>query len=373
MLGPQCLAHQDGAGAPVIEVEDIYEAAFSRERFPGLLSNILGAMRAQSGFLGWIDVANQTRFEVEVGNDPAFLQSYMETYAAHDVMRPTLLAADEGVVMPAYDVLQSPVVQGSIFYREWLAPQRVVDNLATNLIKQAQMSATLSVVRTGEAPPFSAAEIEAFRELVPHLRRAVMVQARLVRQENLLAGYRRICAGARNGLILLDADLRILDVDPRTEALTGIQAGQALGQAGGARAFGAAVREAVRGGSPVAVELSRESDGPLTLLCVAQPLPRDPFGDLDAGPSVADAVYVLRVDEPAQVAFASFGRLYGLTPTELRVMSDAFAHADLTNLGERLGMAQATARTHLHRIYEKTGAQGFPALCLLAHRFTLPG
>ena len=93
---------------------------------------------------------------------------------------------------------------------------------------------------------------------------------------------------------------------------------------------------------------------------------------MTAGPGVAHAVHVLRVDRPAAIAFASLATLHGLTPTELRVMTDAFTHADLTRLGERLGMARATARTHLHRIYDKTGTEGFADLCLLAHRFALP-
>lgn len=352
----------------MVDIDEIYDAAFDRSLFQGLLRRIVTAMGAQSGFLGWTDMHSQTRFEVEVGNDPAFLQSYGETYAQHDVLRPELAAADEGVVMHVYDRLQDPEVRGSVFYREWLAPQGIVDNLAVNLIKRDTMFAPMALVRSHGAPPYDAADKARLEALVPHLKRAVYIQSRLIHQANLVSGYQRITSGARNGLVLLDDKLRVLDVDRITQGLTGVRQDQPLGPSAAERAIAAAVQ----GGAPVAVELARGEGQSATLLCVAQPLERDPFGDFAGGPGVAHAVHILRVDEAAEIAFPSMAAHYGLTPTEQKVMADAFAHADLTALGDRLGMARATARTHLHRIYDKTGVDGFAGLCLLAHRFALP-
>lgn len=352
----------------MVDIDEIYDAAFDRELFPALLRKILTAMDAQCGFLAWVDMESQAKFEVQFGNDPAFLRSYAETYAQHDILQPTLQAAAEGVVMHAYEHLQAPEVQGSIFYREWLAPQRIVDNLAVNLIKREQMFAPMAILRTGDAPPFNADDVTRLNAIVPHLKRAIYMQSRLIHQANLVGGYQRITSGARNGLVLLDDKLRVLDIDRNTQALTGLRVDQALGSA----AFEKALSAAVRDDAPVAIELPSEAGEGTTLLCVAQPLERDGFGDFAGGAGVAHAIHVLRVDQPASIAFASMAELYGLTPTELRVMADAFAHADLTSIGDRLGMAKATARTHLHRIYDKTRTQGFAGLCLLAHRFALP-
>ncbi|MDZ4373752.1 MAG: helix-turn-helix transcriptional regulator [Phenylobacterium sp.] len=355
--------------AAMVDIEDIYDAAFDRERFARLLSRILAAVDAQAGFLGWFDMTNQARFEVQHGNDPAFLQSYAETYAAHDILRPELMSAPEGVVMHVYDRLQSPEIRESVFYREWLAPQGMVDNLAINLIKREEMSATLAVLRTGDAPPFGPQEIGVISALVPHLKRAVYMQSRLVHQANLVRGYQRITSGARHGMVLLDEAMRVLDVDHATQAATGLRQDAPLG----ASAFERGVIAAVRDGAPVAVRIDSGDDATsVTLLCVARPLERDPFGDLAGGVPVAHAVHIVRVDHPARIAFDNIAELYGLTPTETRVMADAFVHADLTRIGERLGMARGTARTHLHRIYEKTETDGFASLCLLAHRFALP-
>jgi DNA-binding CsgD family transcriptional regulator len=61
--------------------------------------------------------------------------------------------------------------------------------------------------------------------------------------------------------------------------------------------------------------------------------------------------------------------LYRLTQTELRVLRDAIENSDLAGIGQRLGMASATTRTHLHRIYDKTDTRSFAGLSNLAHRF----
>lgn len=355
-------------GASVVDIDEIYDAGFDRERFRVLLGRIVKSLGAQSGLLGWIDMKRQARFQVEVGNDPAFLQSYAETYAQHDILQPLLGAAPEGELMHVYDDLQRPEIRESVFYREWLAPQGIVDNLAVNLIKRDGVFAPIAIVRTGDAPPFGEAERAALAALVPHLKRAVYMQSRLIQQANLVSGYQRITSGARNGLVLLDEDLRVLDVDAATQALTGLRVDQPPGAGAAERGIAAAIQD----GAPVAVELAGDDGTGPTLLFVAQALERDPFGDVAAGPGVAHAVHVLRVDRASAIAFASMAGLYGLTPTELRVMTDAFTHADLTRLGERLGMARATARTHLHRIYDKTRTDGFAGLCLLAHRFALP-
>ncbi|MDZ4374164.1 MAG: helix-turn-helix transcriptional regulator [Phenylobacterium sp.] len=352
----------------MVDIDEIYDAGFDRERFRVLLGKIVKSLGAQSGLLGWIDMKRQARFQVEVGNDPVFLRSYAETYAQHDVLQPLLGAAPEGVLMHVYDDLQRPEIRESVFYREWLAPQGVVDNIAVNLIKRDGMFAPVAIVRTGDAPPFGEAEKAALAALAPHLRRAVYIQSRLIHQANLVGGYQRIARGSRNGLVLLDEDLRVLDVDPETQVMVGLPIDQPLGPAAAERAIAAAIKDA----APVALRLPSETDAGPTLLFVARPVDRDPFGDMAVGPGVAYAVHVLRVDRPAAIAFASLASIHGLTPTELRVITDAFTHADLTRLGERLGMARATARTHLHRIYDKTGTKGFADLCLLAHRFALP-
>ncbi|MEO9131443.1 MAG: helix-turn-helix transcriptional regulator [Sphingomonas sp.] len=303
-----------------------------------------------------------------MGNDPQYLQRYGETYWEHDLLRPLLFEVPEGVLAAVYPYLQRPEVRESRFYREYLAPQGIVDNLAVNLIKRRDMIATLAILRMEPAPPFSEADQAALQALVPHLRRVIFLQGKIIGQANLVHGYRQAAKSTRDGLILLDDTLQVLDVDSDLAKLTAVQVGESINRTG----FGRVVAAAIEAGQPMMAEVEVPDAAPVRLLCHAQRINRDPYGDLADGPGVAFAVHATLVDHPWPIALSLIASIHGLTPTEARVMEDALAHRDISAMGERLGMARATTRTHLHRVYEKTGASGFADLCIFAHRFILP-
>lgn len=352
----------------MVPLEDIYEAAFDRTLFEPLLHRIIMALGGDSGFLAWSDLKRQAKFEVQVGNDPAWLQQYVETYWEYDLLRPILYLVPEGEPSPAWPHLQMPEIQQSRFYREYLAPQGIIDNLAVNLIMQPDMVASLAIIRKAPAPPFAPADIASLKALVPHLRRTILLQSQIIANANLVHGYQEAAKSTRDGLILLDQYLTVLDVDADLAALSGVQIAEPLRRT----RLGCAVADTVADGQPRLLEMTSADGAAVRLLCHAQPVARDLYGDLVAGPRVAFAVHVTQVDRPWPIAFPTIAALYGLTPTELRVAQDALAHGDITALGERLGMARTTTRTHLHRIYEKTGTSGFADFCLFAHRFILP-
>jgi DNA-binding CsgD family transcriptional regulator len=51
------------------------------------------------------------------------------------------------------------------------------------------------------------------------------------------------------------------------------------------------------------------------------------------------------------------GKLYKLTPTELRVLLAVVQVGGVPEVAETLGIAESTVRTHLNRLFEKTGAK----------------
>src|SRR5262249_14599082 len=53
----------------------------------------------------------------------------------------------------------------------------------------------------------------------------------------------------------------------------------------------------------------------------------------------------------------AIGKLYKLTPTELRVLLAIVQVGGVPEVAETLGIAESTVRTHLQRLFEKTGAK----------------
>ncbi|RYD63707.1 MAG: hypothetical protein EOP58_10890 [Sphingomonadales bacterium] len=348
-------------------IQKIYDAAFDERQFPELLQGVGAYLGGQSGYLTWSNSVNEARFEAQYGNDPAFLQQYIETYWEHDTLRPVLYAQPEGEPISVYALLQQPDVRASRFYREYLAPQHIVDNLAVNLIKRDNMIATIAILRLGDAPPFDAADIAQMRELVPHLRRAVFLSSYRIRQANLIDAYRQTAHGARDGLVLLDEDGHVLDLGPEVERLSGLSSAAMATRS----ALGKTLARAMRVGEPVLHDLETNG-GTVRLLLQSQTLVRNRFGDLVEGPGAAHAVSVTVLDRRWGLAYASIAAAHKLTPGEARVLEDVLTHGEMTGTPERLGMARATSRSHLHRIYAKTGTKGFSDLCLFAHRFIVP-
>ncbi len=349
-------------------IQKIYDAAFDERQFPELLEGVGAYLGGQSGFLAWSNSISEARFEAQYGNDPAYLQKYVETYWEHDILRPELYAMPEGEPVAVYSRLQKPKVQASRFYREYLAPQGIVDNLAVNLIKRDKMVATIAILRLGDAPPFDAGDIARMRELVPHLRRAVFLSSYRIRQANLIDAYRQTAHGARDGLVLLDDEGRVLDLGPEIERLTGLSSAESATRSG----LGKALARAMRAGAPILQDVDLPSGGAARLLLQSQPLERNLFGDLIEGPGAAHAVSVTALDRRWGLAYEAIAAAHKLTPGEARVLEDVLTHGEMTGTPERLGMARATSRSHLHRIYAKTATQGFPDLCLFAHRFIVP-
>lgn len=356
----------NGEPALSFAIEDIYDAAFDRTLFPALIERIGAALGAQAGFIGWSDPDRHVGFQFQFGNDPAWLARYVETYAAQDVLLPHLHAIPEGECRPAWDLLQQPEVRESVFYREYLAPQGIVDNIAVNLIKRPGIIASLALQRRAPAAPYSTEECSYLSALVPHLRRAIYIQSHLARAAEHAAADRAFAGSAGSSVLLLSADHVLIEAAPVLVPLLRLRIGEPLGDG----TFGSAVARAVEQGEPVAVEVRVDGgEAPIPVLLEARRLDTARFGDLAEGPGAAFAVHVTRVDQPRAIAFDAIGSLYGLTATELRVLTDAVDTGDITAVGDRQGMARATARTHLHRIYEKTGTKSFAGLSNLVHRF----
>lgn len=347
-------------------IGEIYDAAFDRARFPALIEGLGAVMGAQAGFIGWSDPDRQVGFQFQFGNDPVWLGRYVETYAAQDVLLPHLHAIPEGECRPAWDLLQTPEVRASSFYREYLAPQGIVDNLAVNLIKRPGIIASLALLRREPAGRYTRAECARLGALVPHLRRAIYIQSHLVRAQEHAAADRAFAGSAGSAILLLSAEHVLLEAAPALVPLLRLRIGEPIGEG----VLGSAITRAITRGEPVAVEVSPGDDaGAIRVLLESRRLDTSRFGDLAEGPAATFAVHVTRVDLPRAIAFDAIGSLYGLTATELRVLRDAVDTGDITAIGDRQGMARATARTHLHRIYEKTGTRSFAGLSSLVHRF----
>ena len=353
----------------MVTVSEIYDAAFDSTLFPKLLQNIAASFDASSAFIGWIDEDRGTGFQSEYGNDPGWMALYAETYHEHDVLMPYLLQSKEGDCITVHQFLQLPEIRSSKFYVEYLAPAQIVDNMAAILVRRDGVSAHLSLLRKKPAPPFDSDEQGRMATLMPHLTRAMYIQSRLIRDADAALAYRQSASGLSGYLLQLTADRFVVEIDADIGTILGLRVGDLVADT----LFAKAVIAAIKVGQPCAVEVQSQDGTSIKLLCEARKIARNRFSDLVSGVAIEHSVHITIIDQPMQIAYPAMAEMYRLTPMETRVLRDAVDHGDLTGIGDRLGMARATARAHLHRIYSKTGTNGFPRLASLAHRFAMAG
>jgi DNA-binding CsgD family transcriptional regulator len=131
------------------------------------------------------------------------------------------------------------------------------------------------------------------------------------------------------------------------------------------------IAAAVRGGGspPQAgrIRLSRFNKAPL----IATVVPLTAAGLAAAGLPPEPTVLLLVTDPEAKAQTPSPAVLretFGLTPAEAEIAARAARGEGMPAAAEALGISQGTARLHLHRVFEKTGARRQAELTALLAR-----
>ena len=185
------------------------------------------------------------------------------------------------------------------------------------------------------------------------------------------------------GVLLLDADGRVLFANRAAEQIAGQDDGLRITRDGLAAALPeetAALRRLVAAaalttngnGSGAGGELllSRPSmRRPLAL--AVSPLPRDGF--LPGLPGVpAVAVFVADPEAAGESDAALLARLYGLTAAESRLTAALMMGGDLREVSDALGVSYHTARAQVKSVFSKTGTRRQAELVQLLLKLPVP-
>ena len=83
------------------------------------------------------------------------------------------------------------------------------------------------------------------------------------------------------------------------------------------------------------------------------------------------AVFVRKAAIDAPPAPEIIAKHFGLTPGELRVLLAIVEIGGVPETAEALGIGEATVKTHLHRLFHKTGAKRQADLVKLVAGFSM--
>jgi DNA-binding CsgD family transcriptional regulator len=363
-------------------IGDIYDAVIDPTQRNEVLDKIAAFTGGHSG--GLLSKHSLSKSDVlycYVGADPNSLQVYSESYPKLD---PTADSPCFGVeqVVSATDLVPYEEFRRGRFYREWARPHGWVDVASAVIEKSATSCTFLSVVRH-EANGLVDDEMRRRMALViPHVRRALLIGQTIHRKQTEAVCFSDVLDGLSSGMILVDASGRIVHTNNAGHAI--LDAGDFLRAVCGRLvasdlAINAALREilvaanagdAALGVKGIALPLTAH-DGERY---VAHVLPLTSGARREAGLAY-NAVAALFIRKASLEPFSPpevIGEMYKLTPTELRVLLAIVDIGGVPEVAAALGVAVTTVKTHLSRLFEKTGVARQADLVKLVAGFSTP-
>jgi len=364
-------------------IDHIYDAALDRSLWVDALRRAAEFVGAQAGGLLARDaVRKSANVHYGFGVDPHYARLYLEQYAKLEPAGSTLLLFGTGLVSSTTDVMPYDEFLETRYYKEWAQPQGFVDCLHAVLDQSATGSAHVSLLRNESSGLVDDAARARMHLVVPHLRRAVLIGNVIDRRRTEAATLLDLVDGISAAMFLVSASGRIVHANARGHAM--LAQGSLIRAAGGKlapidadaeQALGHAV--AMAAGDDAAVQI-KGTAVPLTARdgdrYVAHVRPLSSGARRRAGASCEAAAAVL-VHKPAIETGTPqevIGKHYKLTPTELRVLLAIVQLDSVHEIAEALGMAFATAKTHLHHVFTKTGAKRRADLVKLVAGYASP-
>lgn len=315
------------------------------------------------------------------GFDPGYTQAYFDEYATLDPAAIGYHFAEIGESIAQSSFLPHGEFVESRFYREWAQPQGLIDCVNAPLEKSATNVALFGVARHRSDGVADADMQRRMRLLTPHVRRAVSIGNLIDVERGKAADIANVLDRLGTAAFLLDSVGRIVHANAAAYRLlaegeilcatagrlmaTESQSGTYIGERFAAVADNATLDTTSSAISFVGRSGERHVAHVLALTSGARTQTGRGYG------AVA-AVFIRGSSPDTAVSPAAIAQTYRLTPTELRVLLAIVEVGNTPDAAQLLGIAVSTVKTHLGRVYAKTGTRRQADLIKLAAAFSSP-
>lgn len=362
----------------------IYDASLDPALWARTLEDTRHFVKGMAAALFCKDPKSKTGgiFYDDGGISPQFKQLYFEKYIELDPISTGHYLAKLEEPLRTDDLIDYDEFVGSRFYQEWARPQGVVDFVSALLEKSSSGASMFGVFRHERDGLVDEPARTRMRLIVPHIRRALLVSKTMEMRAAEVATMASAFDGLNAGLFLVDDDARVVHANASAQSM--LSDGSVLRARGGklvARQAGAQQElsdvfaasgqgDAAVGVKGIAVPMS-STDGDQY---VAHVLPLTGGKRLQAGSThvATAAMFLHSVSAEAPAPAEAIAKAFGLTPSELRVLLTIVQVSGVAEAADRLGVGEATVKTHLHRLFQKTGAGRQAELVRLVERFSSP-
>lgn len=359
-------------------IESIYDAGLHPESWSDaivMLNAFIGSRAC--GLISKDPVSKSGATHYYCGVDPHYIQLYAETYARYD---PLARLPRYGEVRNIPDLVDYDAYRRGRFYQEWLRPQGSVD-VANVVLEQSKSPSPMLMTVIPGRDMLDAGMRARMQFLVPHVSRALLINRAIERKQRRAIALADVVDQLNAGVILLDTSCHIVHSNPAAETLLGADdvlrsvAGRLVARS---TAANATLREIFRDAGAVAVaaaagrKISLTSHDGSHYIAHVIALPSLLRETAAERASAVGALFVWKAELDGRSCADVIDRTFELTPAELRVMRSIVDIGGVPETAVALGIAETTVKTHLHRVFAKTGVSRQADLVKLAAGFSNP-
>jgi DNA-binding CsgD family transcriptional regulator/PAS domain-containing protein len=313
---------------------------------------ILNYQRSKNGDLANTELADPSSWPISA-------------YREHFFTLDPFIRLPPGQVVTLAELMPEQELLASDYYQHYLEPAGVFHIIGTDTSAPGGLMARLRISRGKDEAPFNEDNKAFLRQLVPHLRLAIQIHARLSDMES----ERNLYANAVNrlavGTIILDEHGNILKTNELATQL--LQQKDGVSESNGKLVFArhelnsefnsllAQVLSPAMDSKPGMAEALRvaRSPGRADLGLIIRPVPTTEWPEGQSRPTI-----VIFISDPEQQSDTSqqiITRLFGFTPAEAALAMQLARGLSLAQASAELNISQHTARAQLKAIFAKTG------------------
>jgi DNA-binding CsgD family transcriptional regulator len=301
-----------------------------------------------------------------LGPEQKFLDLYNEKYFKINPIFPTVMFLDIEQKNVVTDVLPTADLIQTRFAKEWIKPQALVDFLFSTLEKSPRGCTVFMAMRHKDRGFFDDEAHRRFSLILPHVRRALLIGNVIETHKVQAAALADTLDGLVSAMFIVDGTGRIVHANASGNLM--------VSEANVLRAPGGRLHAIDAGADQILLDIFTAAGGGDTALgrkgiavpitgrdkerYVAHVLPLTSAGRRKAGVSygAVAAVFVRKATLDLPSPPVVIAQQFRLTQAELRVLFSIVEIGGTAEVAEVLGISEATVKTHLHHVFEKTGS-----------------
>lgn len=358
-------------------IDRLLDAALDFREMPGAIEQVRHLFDGSKICLGYFGPDSHPDDAITNASDPD-----LNAFLYRELMPDAARFAARVASVPIGSAYRDQILFGADFrdsrlWREWMAPQDMFGGMASRVLDVDGSFWMFDVQRGRRQEPFDAAEFALFERVAGVMRRVTLLHQQLggVSIEREMA--RRALDELSLAVIIVDRAMQFAYANAAGDELLADPAGP-LGLRGG-RLWARAASEQ-SGLKDLVVKASDligargqmllrtgDAEGRDLSLCVT------PLSAAYALPGRAnDVMIVARRVEPAGSGLAAARQMFDLTEAEAKLALGLASGLSLTEVAQQQGIRMTTARTHLARVFWKTGTRQQSQVAALLRAAELP-